>query len=391
MGYEEFNEIDHLVLGEAEITLPLFLDDLAAGALQRVYATDRRADIKHTPLPRWELIDRKQYASMSMQYSRGCPFNCDFCDITLLYGRETRTKSKEQVLAELEALYRQGWRGGVFFVDDNFVGNKIKLKEDILPAIIDWMRQREYPFEFNTQVSVNIADDEELMRLMVQAGFCAVFAGIETPHEESLAECEKVQNKKRDLIANVRKMQHFGFEVQAGFIVGFDSDPQSIFEKQIAFIQESGIVTAMVGLLSALRGTKLYHRLKRENRLLEADSGNNTDGSINFIPRMDKQMLLDGYAKIVSTIYDPKHYYRRVKTFLAQYRPSPYKFFRLQFSHVMALVKSVFLLGIAGKERLQYWRLLLWTLFTCPKNFAHAVTFAIYGYHYRKVFDGKSR
>jgi len=204
---------------------------------------------------------------MSVQYSRGCPFNCEFCDIIVLNGHKPRTKGKEQVLVELDALYRLGWRAGVFVVDDNFIGNRRKLKSEILPAIISWMKARKYPFHLFTEASINLADDEELMQLMVDAGFNTVFIGIETPNEESLVECNKSQNQNRDLVASVKKIQNHGFEVQGGFIVGFDSDPLSIFKSQISFIQKSGIVTAMVGLLNAPAGTRLYQRLKEENRL----------------------------------------------------------------------------------------------------------------------------
>jgi len=257
-GYEEFEDIDHFVLNEAESTLPSFLDDLKKGCAQRMYTSKEWPDLGKTPRPQWDLINMKKYASMCIQYSRGCPFNCEFCDIIVLNGHKPRTKSKDQILGELEALYAQGWRGGIFFVDDNFIGNKKRLKAEILPALIDWMKQKKYPFSFFTEVSINLSDDEELMQLMVKAGFTGVFIGIETPNEDSLTECNKYLNKNRNLIACVKKMQDIGLEVQGGFIVGFDNDPLSIFESQISFIQKSGIVTAMVGLLNAPRGTRLY-------------------------------------------------------------------------------------------------------------------------------------
>jgi len=257
---EEYDDIDHLVLNEAEITLPQFLEDLADGSAAHIYKSDQLADMKNTPPPLWELIDFKQYASMSIQYSRGCPFNCDFCDVTTLFGHKSRMKSKGQILAELETLYLRGWRESVFFVDDNFIGNKEHLKKEILPAIVGWMEKRRYPFCFNTQASINLADDDELMLSMVQAGFDCVFVGIETPNQDSLAECNKVQNKGRNLIDCVKKIQRSGMEVQGGFILGFDNDNNSIFENLIRFIQNSGIVTAMIGLLNAPKGTKLYAR-----------------------------------------------------------------------------------------------------------------------------------
>lgn len=384
--HEDFEDVDHLVLNEAEITLPRFLEDLKEGHPGHIYTSDQWADIKKTPIPLWELIDMRKYATMCIQYSRGCPFRCEFCDVTLLFGNKIRKKTKDQMLAELESLYSQGWRDGVFIVDDNFIGNKVELKKLVLPAIIDWMEKRNNPFSFATQASINLSDDEELMKLMVRAGFDSVFIGIETPNEESLAECDKFQNKNRDLVACVKKIQRFGLEVQAGFIVGFDSDPPSIFEKLISFIQKSGIVTAMVGLLNAPRGTRLYQRLVNEGRLLEDISGNNTDLSINFIPKMSYQMLFNGYRKVLHTIYSPKYYYERILTLLRNLESSQKKKFQLRLCHLGAFLKSIWFLGIRGKGRIYYWKLIFWSLLRCPQFFPLAITFAIYGFHFRKIF-----
>ena len=385
-AHEEFKGVDHFVLNEAEITLPLFLEDLRNGCVKHIYKSDQWADITTTPIPAWELINIQKYVTMNIQYSRGCPFNCEFCDVTMLYGRVPRTKNKDQMIAELESLYSRGWRDRVFFVDDNFIGNKRKLKEEILPAIIEWMEKRGYPFSFITQTSIEISDDEELMRLMVKAGFNTVFVGIETPNEESLTECDKIQNKNRDLIACVKKIQKFGLQVWGGFIVGFDSDPVSIFETQIEFIQKSGTVTAMVGLLNALPGTRLYRRLENEKRLLKVTSGDNTDCSINFVPKMDRDTLIKGYKKILSTIYSPANYYGRVRRFLTEYKPLQKKIFSFHFSYLGAFLKSIFRLGIIERERAQYWKLIFWVLFRRPRLFPLAVTFAIYGFHFRKIF-----
>lgn len=383
---EEFGDVDHLVLNEAEITLPFFLEDLKQGKARHIYTSPQWAAITATPVPRFDLLDKKKYASMNVQYSRGCPFDCDFCNITVLYGRTPRTKNASQVIAEFDSLYHGGWRGGVFIVDDNFIGNKGKLKKEILPAIIDWMEKKKYPFTLYTEVSINLSDDEELMRLMVRAGFDQVFIGIESPNEESLAECSKLQNRNRDLIACVRKIQTAGLEVQAGFIVGFDKDPASIFERLITFIQESGIVTAMVGLLNAPHGTKLYHRMKQEGRLLNSATGDNTDFSINFIPKMSSDTLLAGYRTILRTIYSPKHYYARVRKFLKAYQPARVNVVRFRISYLKAAAKSVVRLGIIGKERYHYWKLVVWSLFRRPRLFPLAITLSIYGFHFRKVF-----
>ncbi|MFQ6037029.1 MAG: B12-binding domain-containing radical SAM protein [Candidatus Aminicenantales bacterium] len=385
-AHEDFPEVDHFVLNEAELTLPPFLDDLKKGRPGRVYASADWPDITRTPAPRWDLVDMKKYATMSIQYSRGCPYNCEFCDIIVLNGHTPRTKKGTQLLAELEGLYRRGWRGGVFFVDDNFIGNRKKLKTEILPSLIGWMQGKRFPFHFLTEASINLADDPDLMDMMVEAGFRRVFIGIETPDEASLSECNKLLNTNRDLVACVRKIQKHGLEVQGGFIVGFDSDTPSIFERQIRFIQKSGIVTAMVGLLNAPRGTRLYQRLKEEGRLLREITGCNTDFSLNFIPRMNRETLIRGYQRILDTIYRPKHYYRRVQTFLENYHPGKIKE-KVSFKacYILAFLKSVWVLGIKGRERFHFWRLLLWTLFRRPRLFGISVSFAIFGFHFRKT------
>ena len=385
-GYEDFEDVDHFVLNEAEITLPPFLEDLKEGHPKHIYTSDEWPDIEKTPTPLWELMDMKKYASMCIQFSRGCPFNCEFCDVTLLFGHKMRIKTKDQILAELESLYSQSWRGAVFIVDDNFIGNKGRLKKEVLPTMIDWMEKRKRPFSFGTQASINLSDDEELMKMMVQAGFDSVFVGIETPDEDSLAECGKIQNKNRDLISCIKKIQRFGLQVQGGFIVGFDSDAPSIFETLIAFIQKSGIVTAMVGLLNAPRGTRLYHRLVKENRLLRNISGDNTDLSINFIPKMNYGSLIKGYKKILRTIYSPKYYYERILTLFINFEPLQKKKSQFRLYHLGAFLKSIWLLGVRGKGRIYYWKVLFWTLFRRPQLFPLAVTYSIYGFHFHKIF-----
>lgn len=387
-GHDEFDGIDHFVLGEAEVTLPRFLKDLAKGRPRHLYTSKERPDISQTPVPLWSLINMKKYSSMSLQYSRGCPFDCEFCDIIVLNGHKPRTKDKDQILAELEAIYRQGWRQGVFIVDDNFIGNRRKLKSETLPAIIEWTKKRKHPFAFSTEASINLADDEELMNLMVQTGFNQIFIGIESPNEASLAECDKHLNRNRDLVASVKKIQNHGLEVQGGFIVGFDSDPLSIFKSQINFIQTSGITTAMVGLLSALPGTRLHQRLKRENRLLNDLSGDNMDCSLNFIPKMNRETLINGYKSILKTIYSPKQYYERVKVFLKEYHPPKInRRPRPQFQHVTRLIRVMWFLGIKETGRRYYWKLFLSTLLRQPRSFPLSMSLAVYGFHFRKVVE----
>jgi radical SAM superfamily enzyme YgiQ (UPF0313 family) len=385
---EYFDNIDHLVLNEAEITLPQFLKDLKEGKAKHKYTSDEWAEITATPLPLWDIVSMNNYTSMNVQYSRGCPYDCDFCDITVLYGRKPRTKTKKQVIDELDALYYTGWRGPVFFVDDNFIGNKTKLKKEILPEIAEWMVKRKNPFYLNTEASINLADDEELMDLMAQAGFEAVFIGIESPNEESLIECNKTQNRNRDLIASVKNIQNAGLEVQGGFIVGFDNDHPKIFEELTNFIQQSGIVTAMVGLLNAPKGTKLEKRLQSEGRMLKDFTGNNTDFSINFVPQMNSKVLLEGYKNILTTIYSPKYFYERVMSFMKDFVPKKKKVFHVNPNYIIALFRSIFKLGMLGEERYYYWKLFFWTLFRKPQLFSLAILFTIYGFHFRKISNG---
>jgi radical SAM superfamily enzyme YgiQ (UPF0313 family) len=385
--YEDFPCVDHFVLDEAEITLPPFLADLEHGCLQRMYSSKVRPDIHTTPIPRWNLIDKKKYSSMAVQYSRGCPFDCEFCDIVVLNGHMPRTKSREQMLRELDAIYASGWRDSVFIVDDNFIGNKRKLKSEILPAIINWTEKRQFPFSFFTQTSINLADDRELTALMVKANFNMVFIGIESPNKDSLTECGKSQNSSRDLISSVKILQKSGLEVQGGFIVGFDSDPQTIFQDVINFVQKSGVVTAMVGLLHAPNGTRLYQRLQDEKRLTGSFSGNNTGLSINFIPKMNLEHLMEGYRRIVNTIYAPNQYYARVKTFLREYRPKRQKLSALKSQNIRAFFRSLWVLGIREKERWHFWDLVIWTMFKRPRSFSLSISMAIYGFHFRKIAE----
>ena len=379
----QFEEVDHFILNEGELTLPPFLGDLARGCPKRIYSCAGFAELRQTPPPRWELLGLRRYASMSIQFSRGCPFNCDFCNVTALLGHRVRIKTSSQIIAELDSLHAQGWRGDVFFVDDNFIGNKQFLKSDLLPALIAWRKNKPGNLFF-TEASINLADDETLMKLLVEAGFNKVFIGIETPDESCLAECSKVQNGNRNLVEDVKRIQRAGLQVQGGFIVGFDHDQPSIFQRQIDFIQRSGIVTAMVGLLQAPAGTRLYERMKKEGRLRSESSGDNVDGTTNIIPSMSMDLLKEGYRSILDHIYAPAPYYQRVRTFLREYK-APSVRGKLKFSHILALLRSVYWIGLVGRERLQYWKLLLWTQFLHPRLLPDAIVLAIYGYHFRKI------
>lgn len=385
--YKDLLGVDHFILNEAEITLPPFLDDLKNGNPKFVYQTDKFPDVALTPTPMWELLEMKKYASMSLQYSRGCPYDCEFCSITMLNGRRPRAKCTEQFLAELNRLYDLGWRGGISVVDDNFIGNKRKLKADTLPALIEWSKERKYPFFFITEVSINLADDDELMRLMVEAGFNSIFVGIETTNADSLNECGKMQNLKRDLVDSVNRLQRSGLLVYGGFIVGFDNDTENVFDEQIDFIQHSGIPNAMVGLLNAPTGTKLFTRMKSEGRLLEMFTGDNMDASINFIPKMNYTNLIRGYSRLLNTIYSQEEYYKRLKVFLREYSVPAWTPAVINFQQLKAFLKLLWLLGIIEKGKKYFWKLFFVSLWKYPRKFPTAMTLAVYGFHFRKVIQ----
>lgn len=381
--YEAFGQVDHFVLGEAELSLPPFLADLARGEARRMYQAEGFCKLRETPVPRWDLVDFRRYACMGIQFSRGCPFDCEFCNVTALFGRYPRAKTGAQVRTELEVLRRCGWQGDIFFVDDNLIGNPRELKRDLLPMLIQWQKAFG-PVTLNTQASINLADDPELMRSMVQAGFDTVFIGIETPDGSALAECAKHQNQNRDLVADVQSLHRAGLQVQGGFIVGFDSDHSTTFQQQIEFIQKSGIVTAMVGLLQAIPGTRLYERLKLAHRLKGAGTGDNVDGTSNIIPAMEPELLKEGYQSILRSIYSPRQYYRRLRTFLKDYH-APGIRTQLTWPRLWAGAWASWRLGFVGKERFQYWRMLLWTSLHRPRYLALTIHLSICGYHYRRI------
>ena len=382
---EEFRDVDHLVMNEAELTLPEFLSDLGKGQAQKIYRASGFCDPDDTPVPLWGLLNMKRYASMSFQFSRGRPFNCDFCNVTALFGHIPRLKKASRITLELDHIYAAGWCGSIFFVDDNFIGNKGYLKKHLLPALIEWRKDKK-GCVFFTESSINLADDPELLDMMVKAGFDSVFIGIESPDEGCLTECHKTQNKNRDLLESVGIIHRSGLQVMGGFIVGFDSDGPSIFQRQIDFIQKSGIVTAMVGMLQAIPGTRLFDRLQQESRVAESFTGDNVDGTTNIIPRMGMENLFKGYQSIMRQIYQPKNYYRRVRTLFLELK-APEIIAPLDFQRFLSFFRAALRLGVFGKERFHYWYLLLWTLIRKPKLVSTAVTLSIYGYHYRKICE----
>ncbi len=388
--FENYPQIDHFILNEAEITMADFLKDWQTGSLKRIYRTNEYADLSLTPVPDYHLLKMNDYAFMNMQVSRGCPFNCDFCEITALLGHKVRMKSSKQVLEELDTLYKLNWRGPVAVVDDNFIGNKKVVKNSILPDMITWMETHKHPFKFNAQTSINLADDSQLLQMMRYAGFTSTFIGIETPVEESLQSCHKVQNEHRDLLENVKQIQKAGLQVSGGFIVGFDSDTETVFQRQVDFIQKSGIVSAMVGLLNAPKNTQLYRQMEMENRLTVDATGSNTDFTMNFVPKMNQRELLEGYQHIINSIYKEKPYYKRIKELLKNYKPVNVGNNKIDLNQLKAFTKAIFVLGLVNKGRFEYWKFMAWTLFKKPKLFVDAITMAVYGYHFRTVYGLKS-
>ncbi|MFH0976686.1 MAG: B12-binding domain-containing radical SAM protein [Spirochaetota bacterium] len=384
-SYKEIEGVDYFILNEAEVTLPEFIKDFENGSPKKIYTTDIKPDITKTPAPRLDIIPNvNDYAFLALQYSRGCPFNCEFCDIIEMLGRTQRSKETEQFISEMEAVYNTGFRGSLFIVDDNFIGNKTKVK-DLLRAIIVWQKERNFPFYLFTEASINLSHDDELLDLMAEAAFFAVFVGIESPDAATLALTQKKQNLREDILENVIKIQKRGIEVYGGFIVGFDSDPENIFEMQIDFIQKAAIPTAMIGLLTALPNTQLYRRLMSEGRLTGELKGNNThDFELNFIPKMPKEKLFKGYKHIISEIYNPRNYFERCYTLLNRLPQIQVSTRKLYWDDFKALVLSLIKQGFSSYG-LIYFKFLIKVLIHRRVMFSQAVNLAVKGYHFFRI------
>lgn len=385
-GLPSHQRPDYFILDEGEVTFPPFLRDWEAGHPKPLYRSKEKPSLERAPIPRFDLFDLQAYNVLPLQFSRGCPFDCEFCDIVHLFGRVPRTKSPTQFLTELDTALQVGFKGNVFIVDDNFIGNRKKVKE-LLRALVSWQEAHQYPVQFCTEASIDLAKDEELLDLMVQAGFYMVFLGLETPMEHSLEEAGKVQNLKTNIVESVKKIQSRGIEVTGGFIIGFDSDPPDIAEHQIKFIDELAVPTAMVGLLTALPGTRLYDRLVQERRLLNTATGNNTHQlEMNFIPRLPMQRLIQSYRKLLREIYKPKAYFKRCLEFLnrlpkkVMFSTTYHRSGTFSFQNMAILIRSFFKQTFSwyGVSYLFY---ILRALKQHPNKIVQIVSFAVQGHH----------
>ena len=386
--HDEIEGVDHFVLDEVEEIFPVFLADLENGSAKRIYREPRKPDVTKTPVPRFDLIDPSNYDTMGVQFSRGCPFDCEFCDITKLYGRVARTKSPEQVIEEFESLYRLGWSGQVFIVDDNFIGNK-RAAMNLLPVIADWQKTRGYPFNLFTEASANLARMDELMEAMREAGFDTVFVGIETPTPEALLKTRKPQNvskREEDYLLNaVRRIQRKGMQVHAGFIIGLDGEGEDVFDAQIEFIQEAGIPVAAIYLLTALKGTDLYNRLKLENRLVDESTGVNGT-TFNFKTQMNRKTLIDGFRRVTTTLYEPtlENYFKRCLTLFEHLKPSPHvakpRSRNAIYADVMALRRL-----LSDDQKPAFLEFIANVAEHYPGMLPRAVYLAALGYHFEKI------
>lgn len=386
-SYNEIQDVDHFVLGEVEDTLKIFLDDYENGCAKKIYLPGRRPDLSNSAIPRFDLLDMKAYSSMSIQYSRGCPFKCEFCDIWKSYGNTPRLKPANNIILELDSIYDLGWQGPVFIVDDNFIGNKKRVKGELLPILIEWQKKHGHVFRFFTEASINLADDAKLMEQMKNAGFNEVFIGIETPSRESLKETGKFHNLKSDLHEAVLKIQQHGMEVMAGFIVGFDSDKEDIFDRQISFVQKAGIPKAMVGLLIALPNTSLFSRLKQEGRIICESIGNNTHGmSTNFATKMDIIKLKEGYKKVLDNIYDSnlKNYFARCSMLLDNLGNTAFFQRKIRFPEIRIFIESLFR-QIFTRYGFQYMKFLARNFLKHRNIFAETIRFGIVGHHFHVI------
>ena len=364
---EDVAAADYLILDEGEITIPMFVEAISRGETSGKFRTAEKAAVTETPIPRYDLLDFEAYDNMSVQFSRGCPFQCEFCDIIVLYGRKPRTKEPKQLLKELEFLYELGWRGGVFMVDDNFIGNKRNVKK-LLAELKEWMRDKDYPFSFDTEASVDLAKDEELMDLMAECNFKKVFLGIETPDEASLALTQKFQNTRDPLSESVDKITRSGLQVMAGFIIGFDNEKTGAGDRIVSFVEQTGIPMAMFSMLQALPNTALWHRLEKEGRMLYQGANINQTTLMNFIPTRPIEEIAQEYVNGFYQLYDPKTYLDRTfRYYMKLGVPRHSSRRKVDSKSIKALLTICWRQGVLRDTRWKFWLNLAQILLRSPK------------------------
>lgn len=381
--YMEYEGVDHFILNEAEITLPMFLKDLENGKPKQIYQSNEFADIHKTPLAKWELANLDDYLYSVVQYSRGCPYLCDFCDVTILYGRRPRTKTPEQIIKELDKLISLGKVEQVLFADDNLIGNKKLLKKELLPALINWRKENPYAPGFATQVTINLADDKELAEMMLEAGFRYILIGIESVDEDSLIAMKKKQNTKRNLLKDIQYLHDLGYIIMGTFIVGLDTDKPGVFDDVINFIQDSGVVLSIINILKAPPGTELYNRMKREGRLLPSFKFG--EDATNVIPLMGLDDLKAGYKKIIDKIYSSESVFNRVRKYFEFNRIYKVKYplkRKWSLKEIITALKVVFFLGVVDKNRKYFWKIITLVLKKNYKYLDSALLFSLILHQY---------
>ena len=347
---------DYLVLDEGEITLPMFVKAIEEGQTNGIFRATEKPAVTETPIPRYDLLELSAYDNMSIQFSRGCPFQCEFCDIIVLYGRKPRTKTPSQLIQELEYIYNLGWRGGVFMVDDNFIGNKRNVKL-LLKELKVWMKEKDYPFSFDTEASIDLAQDEELMELMVDCSFKKVFLGIETPDEDSLALTQKFQNTRDPLTESVDKITKAGLQVMAGFIIGFDGEKPGAGDRIVSFVEKTAIPMAMFSMLQALPNTALWHRLEKEERLLARGANINQTTLMNFVPTRPIEDIAQEYIDSFWKLYEPERYLDRALRYFMKLGTPKHSGKRKITPQVISALSTIFWRqGIIGSTRWIFWR-----------------------------------
>jgi radical SAM superfamily enzyme YgiQ (UPF0313 family) len=372
----------YLVLDEGECTIPLFLEAIAQGDQSGTFRSLEKPDVTQTPIPRFDLLELDAYLAVTLQFSRGCPFQCEFCDIINLYGRKPRTKTPEQMLAEFEVLYQMGWKRYIFVVDDNFIGNKRNAKL-FLKALIPWMQERNYPFALITEASLNLAEDDELIELLVQAGFSMIFMGIETPDTDSLTEIHKLQNTRRSLVEACQKITRSGLQIMSGFIIGFDHERSGAGKRIQSFIEETNIPQCMFSILQALRNTEMWNRLDREGRLREGISTVDQGAIMNFVPTRPVQEIATEYIDTFWTIYEPMHYLKRTfRHFMAMQGDRPKAIHHIGKPELKLLAALCWRQGVKRSTRYRFWGQLVLVALLKPRLLYDYLSVLGFGEHF---------